>query len=484
MNELELEALGRQDVIAVDLDGTLIKSDILYDSVILFIKNHYLQFYMLFIWLFKGKAFLKAKLADIAYPSVTSLPYNEEVLQTLRHHKERGAYLVLATATYQSIADEISAHLGIFDEVIATSIDVNMASENKRDFLNKRFGEKQYSYFGNSSDDYAVWDSSKDVHVVTPSKSVLKKSASRYNVKSFIASEMTVCKALIKSIRVHQWMKNALIFVPLMASHQITNLGLLSNGLYAFIAFSLCASSVYLLNDMLDIEDDRKHKTKKYRPIAAGHFPLKHAILLCPLLLGISVLISLLLLPIEFLLVLAIYYVMTVAYSFGLKKVVMLDVVLLSLLYTVRVIAGAAAMSLQPTFWILAFSLFIFLSLAFVKRYTELFEKRQLNCSDKTPGRGYYPADFELLSSLGGAAGYISVMVLALYINEFNPELYSTPEILWLACPLLMFWLSRVWLIAHRGEMHDDPVVFAVKDRTSQVVGILFIATFACASFI
>jgi 4-hydroxybenzoate polyprenyltransferase/phosphoserine phosphatase len=477
-------SIKERDIVAVDLDGTLIKSDILYDSLILFVKNNFFQSYMLFIWLFKGKAYLKTKLAKNICPIIEFLPYNEQLLVKLRKMKAQGAYLVLATATHHTIAEKIAAHLAIFDEVVATSGDVNMAAENKRDCLNKKFGSKQYSYFGNSSDDYAVWDNSKDVHIVNAAAKVLTKSLSLYDVKTVVEREMSFVKTFIKAIRVHQWMKNALIFVPLLASHQITDPAMLINGVIAFVAFSFCASSVYLLNDMLDIEDDRQHKTKKFRPIPAGNFSLIHAILLCPILLGASVLISYFFLPIEFLLILTVYYFLTVTYSFGLKKVVMLDVVLLSLLYTTRVIAGTAAMSLEPTFWILAFSLFIFLSLAFVKRYTELFEKKQLNYSEKTPGRGYYPADFELLSSLGSAAGYISVLVLALYINDFNHELYSTPEILWLACPLLMFWLSRVWLIAHRGEMHDDPVVFAVKDRTSQVIGVLFLTTFACASWI
>jgi 4-hydroxybenzoate polyprenyltransferase len=476
--------MKERNIVAVDLDGTLIKSDILYDSLILFVKKNFFQSYMLFIWLFKGKAFLKAELAKQNCPIIEFLPYNEQLLVKLREMKANGAYLVLATATHHTIAEKIAAHLGIFDEVVATSGAVNMAAANKSNCLNQKFGNKQYSYFGNSSDDYAVWDTSKDVHVVNATASVLTKSLSLYDVKTVVERETSFIKTLIKAIRVHQWMKNALIFVPLLASHQLTDPSMLINGVIAFVAFSFCASSVYLLNDMLDIEDDRQHKTKKFRPIAAGNFSLIHAMFLYPIFLGAAVLISFLFLPIEFLMVLAVYYIMTVTYSFGLKKVVMLDVVLLSLLYTTRVIAGTAAMSLDPTFWILAFSLFIFLSLAFVKRYTELFDKKHLNCSEKTPGRGYYPADFELLSSLGSAAGYISVMVLALYINDFNHELYSTPEILWLACPLLMFWLSRVWLIAHRGEMHDDPVVFAVKDRTSQVVGVLFLTTFACASWI
>ena len=476
--------MQNRKIVAVDLDGTLIKNDILFDSAMMFVSKNILNVFMLIIWVFKGRTILKHNLAKEVCPNVTLLPYNNEVVSRLKFLKDDGAYLVLATASHEIIAKKISKHLGFFDEVIATSSEINMAGQNKRNILNQKFGEKCYTYFGNSFDDFAVWDSAKVVIVVNPSDKVLNKALKRYKVKDVIKANMSFFKALTISIRPHQWMKNTLIFVPLLASHQLTNTEMLFSGVMAFIAFSFCASSVYILNDMLDIEDDRQHATKKSRPIAAGNFSLIHAIVLFPILLALSATISIMFLPLEFMVVLIAYYTMTLAYSFGLKKVVMLDVILLALLYTVRVIAGATAMNLQATFWILTFCMFIFLSLAFVKRYTELFEKRQVQVSGKTPGRGYYSSDFELLSSLGGSAGYISVMVLALYINDFSPSLYTAPKLLWFACPLLLLWLSRVWLIAHRGEMHDDPVVFALKDRVSRYIGLLFMATFVCASIL
>ena len=254
-------------------------------------------------------------------------------------------------------------------------------------------------------------------------------------------------------------------------------------GLLAFIAYGTCASSVYLLNDLLDIPDDRQHPTKCKRPLASGVLPILHTLFLIPALLLISFGLSFWMLPLEFTGVLAIYYFLTLAYSLWLKRIVILDVVSLSVLYTVRVIAGAAAMFLKPTFWILTFCMFIFLSLAFLKRYTELFHVRVKGVADKMSGRGYFPSDLEILASLGSASGYMSVLVLALYINESaTGNIYHSPEWMWLACPLLLFWLSRVWLLAHRGQMHDDPIIFALRDTVSLFIGLAFLLVFWLAS--
>jgi len=290
-------------------------------------------------------------------------------------------------------------------------------------------------------------------------------------------------RTLIKALRMHQWAKNVLLFVPLLASHRIMETQLLLNGLLAFIAFGACASSVYLLNDLLDLPDDRQHPTKCKRPLAAGTLPIIHALIFIPVLLFGAFVVALWLLPIQFAGVLAVYYALTLTYSLWLKRVVMLDVVTLAMLYTIRVIAGAAAMSLLATFWILAFCMFIFLSLAFVKRYTELCDARQKGKAENPSGRGYYPADFELLASLGGSAGYISVLVLALYINDAaSSTLYHSQKWMWAACPLLLFWLSRTWLLAHRGEMHDDPIVFALRDNVSRWIGGVFVLVFVLAT--
>jgi 4-hydroxybenzoate polyprenyltransferase len=295
---------------------------------------------------------------------------------------------------------------------------------------------------------------------------------------------MSYARALARTLRVHQWAKNLLLFIPLIASHRFDEGALVRDALLAFVAFSACASSVYLLNDLLDLPDDRRHPSKRHRPLAEGSFPAGHALLLGLALLTAAIALSVVCLPVAFVMSLAVYYVLTLSYSLSLKRIVMVDVIVLATLYTIRVIAGALATAQVATFWLLAFCVFIFLSLAFLKRYTELWLVLQHPATEQTWGRGYKAADFELLASLGGAAGYISVLVLALYINDASSAaLYRSPQWLWPACLLLLFWLSRAWLLAHRGQMPDDPIVFALSDNVSRWLGLGFIAIFAVASF-
>jgi len=279
----------------------------------------------------------------------------------------------------------------------------------------------------------------------------------------------------VRAVRVHQWLKNLLVFVPLLAGHQFGSPAVLLNGLAAFILFSCSASCAYLLNDLLDLNHDRLHPHKSRRPFASGQLPVKTGLLAFPMLLVFAFGCAYWLLPWQFTVALAAYYFASVAYSFWLKRFVVVDVVTLAMLYTLRIIAGALVFHLVLTFWMLAFSMFIFLSLALAKRYTELFGARSRGDTEQTRGRGYYPQDLGMISSLGAASGYLSVMVLALYIQDQNTTvLYRHPQLIWLACPLLLFWVSWIWMLTHRGEMNDDPVVFAVRDRTSLVVGVLF----------
>jgi 4-hydroxybenzoate polyprenyltransferase/phosphoserine phosphatase len=469
--------------IVVDLDGTLVNSDLLVESLFIFLRKHPLHCFKLIVWLMRGKAYFKKQLADVVLPGVGALPYNKSLLAWLIQRKISGATLVLATASDKRIANAVADHLGIFDEVLGTE-GTNLSSSHKRAALDERFGEKCYEYIGNSFADLSVWRSAAVIHVANPERGVLAAARKIGSVEMIFENRPPYFRTLIKALRIHQWAKNLLLFVPLLASHRIMEVPLLWNGLLAFFAFGACASSVYLLNDLLDLPDDRLHPTKHNRPLAAGTFPILHALFLIPILLFGAFGLALWLLPIQFAGVLSAYYILTLAYSLWIKRVVMLDVITLAMLYTVRVVAGAAAMGLVATFWILAFCIFIFLSLAFVKRYTELCDARQKGNTEKSSGRGYYPADFELLASLGGASGYISVLVLALYINDAaTGTLYHAQKWMWAACPLLLFWLSRVWLLAHRGQMHDDPIVFALRDNVSRWVGVAFVLVFALAAY-
>lgn len=470
-------------IIAVDLDGTLLDSDFLIEIAFAFVRENPINIFKLFMWLVKGKAYLKSQLSKRIDYDITNLPYNRPLLDWLHKQKKLGCSLVLVTATHERYANLIADHLGIFDTVYGTTSELNLSSYNKRDLLVNQYGKNGFEYIGNAMVDIPIWQVASKAHVVNPELGVCNKVHKYGNVGMVFNTLPGYIRSLLKALRLHQWAKNSLIFVTLAASHQLLEIELLLNGFIAFVLFGLCASGVYLLNDLLDLEDDRHHSSKCNRPLASGAYPIKHAIFLIPFLLLTTFYLSWLMLPAWFTLVLGIYYILTVAYSFWLKRVVMMDVITLALLYTIRIVAGAAAFELEITFWILAFSFFIFLSLALVKRYTELHEARNKGGNEMTRGRGYYPSDLELLSSLGSSSGYVAVLVLALYIQDATTgSLYQFPELIWLACPLLLFWISRVWLLSHRGEMYDDPVLFAVKDKVSRLIGILFVTVFIVAA--
>lgn len=461
--------------LVVDLDGTLLRSDLLIESGLAFIRERPASALAPLMWLMSGKAHLKERLAKAVELDVTCLPYDPQVIALIEEERTKGRHIILATASHIIYAEQIATHLKLFDRVLATDGVTNLSAHNKRDRLVEEFGERGFDYVGNSHDDLPVWSAARRAYVVNPEAGVEEKAKALGNVERVISFSRNPLKSWVKALRFHQWMKNLLIFVPLLASHQLGSAHMLLNGMFAFIFFGLCASSVYLLNDLLDLADDRQHATKRHRPFASGLLPLKTGLLVFPVFLIAAFAGALWLLPWQFTVALASYYILTLAYSISLKRLMVVDVITLALLYTLRIIAGTFAFGLSLTFWMLSFSMFIFLSLALVKRYAELREARSKGKTEKTRGRGYYPDDLEMISSLGASSGYLSVMVLALYIqDQTTVALYRYPQVIWLACPLLLFWISRTWLLTHRGQMHDDPVVFAIKDHVSWVVGGLF----------
>lgn len=467
----------------VDLDGTLLRSDLLMETGMAFIRHKPLSALKPLRWLFNGKAILKKRLADASNLDVSILPYDPEVIELIERERRNGRRVVLATASHHTLAERIAEHLKLFDQVLASDGERNLSSHCKRDLLIEHYGEQGFDYAGNSHDDISVWAAARQAYIVNPELGVERRAIAQGNVVQVIRGNSATTKDWLKAMRLHQWMKNVLIFVPLLAAHQLANPGLLWQGILAFLLFGLCASSVYLLNDLLDLADDRHHHTKRNRPFAAGRLSIKSGLIVFPVLLLASFSGSFFLLPLPFSGVLLAYYLLTLAYSLWLKRQMAVDVIALAMLYTVRLIAGAAAFSLLLTFWMLAFSMFMFLSLALVKRYAELREARSKGHAEKTRGRGYYPADLEMISSLGASSGYLAVMVLALYIHDqATIGLYTYPQVIWLACPLLLFWITRVWMLTHRGHMHDDPVVFAIRDRVSLVVGSLFCLVFWVAA--
>ncbi|MEX2131819.1 MAG: UbiA family prenyltransferase, partial [Pseudohongiellaceae bacterium] len=384
-----------------------------------------------------------------------------------QHRLARKLYLVSASS--QKLVNRVAQHLPLFEASQGSDEKTNLKGAAKLQAIKKLAGSSDFDYAGNESADLAIWEKSANAITVNASPNLKSRAAQVTNVSQSFDRDVAGLKNLFKAMRLHQWLKNGLLFLPPALAHQLGDIDSFVSVLLAFLSFSLCASSVYLLNDLLDLEADRQHTSKRLRPFAAGTLPLSWGLVASPILLLAAFSLALQL-PMAFVLILAIYYLLTLFYSFALKSVAIVDVLVLAGLYTLRIIAGAVAISVTPTFWLLAFSMFLFLSLAIVKRFTELDNLRNQN-RHQVAGRGYLAGDIQVMSMLGSASGFMAVLVFALYINaEETRRLYATPEILWLICPLLLYLISRIWLLAHRGVLHEDPVVFAITDHRSQFV--------------
>jgi 4-hydroxybenzoate polyprenyltransferase/phosphoserine phosphatase len=467
--------------LVVDLDGTLVRTDLLLESLFVLAKQNPLRLLLAPLWLAQGKACLKRRLAELAMPDIAALPYRQALLSRLEAERRHGRPLVLATAADQALADEVARHLGLFDAVLASDGTVNLARERKRERLVKEYGAQGFDYVGSGRSDQSVWRAARKAWVVQAGPRLASQAAEAADVETIVDGDPPELGSYLAALRPHQWLKNALVFLPLLASRRIYELDLLWQGLLVFAAFSLCASSAYVLNDLLDLPSDRHHPRKRNRPFASGQIPLFHGLALAPLLLFAGLVLGALLSPL-LLGVLALYYALTLSYSLRLKDVVILDVLALAGLYTLRVMAGAAAFDIPPSAWLLAFCVFVFFSLAMIKRYAELVAMRSVDGA-KAHARAYLLEDSELLAALGGASGYLSVLVLALYItSEAMHDPRVRYQLIWLVCVLLLYWISYMWLMAHRGRMHDDPLVFALRDRVSQVVIALMAATLLIAA--
>jgi 4-hydroxybenzoate polyprenyltransferase/phosphoserine phosphatase len=460
--------------LCVDLDGTLIRTDIAIEHLLQLLKRNPLFLFLLPYWLWQGRAVLKREIAKRVPFDAAELPYNEPFLAFLREQKVQGRTLVLATAADQIQAQAVADHLGIFTRVFASDGRVNLSANAKRRRLEETYGRGKFDYAGNAKDDLAVWPAAVDAIVVNPDPGVLaqlkrQRPIAREFPNPALTPGASPWKPYVKAMRLHQWMKNGLLFVPLVMSHKLFEAGPFLQTSLAFLAFGLTASSVYLLNDMVDLKDDRRHPTKRNRPFAAGTIPLTHGLAMVPVLLLAAFLIACLL-PWQFLGVLAVYFAATLAYSFFFKRTMLFDVLVLAGLYTLRIVAGSAALAIPRSFWLLAFSIFLFFSLALVKRYVELLEMGD-TAKARDRGRGYRAVDLETLSQFGITSGMAAVLVLALYIDSsVSQKLYRNPEIIWLLCPLMLYLICRFWILARRGEMHEDPIMFAIKDWRSQVI--------------
>jgi 4-hydroxybenzoate polyprenyltransferase/phosphoserine phosphatase len=455
--------------LCIDLDGTLIRSDLTFESLVTALRRSPWILFWLPLWLLRGKHRLKDELAKRGTVDAATLPYNDQVLALAREARRSGREVVLVTGSHTTYAKQVVAHTGVFDEFIASDEHCNLTGRRKAKALDERFGHEGYEYAGNDAVDLPVWRSAGAAVTVNAPERVVRQVARLGKPHVNLPTSRLPLRVWLKAVRIQQWVKNALIFIPVVTAHLILDARAIAAGAVAFLCFGLCASATYLINDLFDVQADRQHAKKRNRPLAAGLLEPRSAVIVAALLFASGLAVSVAL-PVNFRLALATYLVVTLLYSFWLKQIATLDVITLAGLYTLRIIAGALAVSVPVSFWLLAFSIFIFLSLAMVKRVAELIEmRRKEQAAGRSlgfvQGRQYSTEDIWVLTALGSSSAYLSVLVLAFYIQA--PEvsmLYRTPQILWLLAPLMLVWTTRLWVVTARGYMNEDPIYYSVKD--------------------
>jgi len=471
------------DHIVVDLDGTLIRTDLFFEGVLTLIKRNPFNVLLLGLWILRGRSVAKERVAQLVEVDAQHLPYEPALVDYLREQKKQGRRLLLATASHRTYANKVAAHLGFFNQGIASDSKNNLKGRKKLAAIRQCIGGAAFAYAGDSPADRLIWkEAAANIFVNAPNRDV-KEAEAQGKAEKIISSNRSIGRAFLKEMRFHQWTKNILVFVPLFTSHGYLELAALLTAALAFICFSLCASGAYFLNDLLDLPADRCHASKRFRPLASGDLPIVTGFVGAMGLPFIAFTMAGVLLPVAFIGILAFYFLITTAYSFVLKRISTADVMTLAVLYTLRVVAGCAAVDIELSSWLMAFSIFVFVSLAYLKRYIEI--STLTRDTEKSHGRGYSAADSETVFSLGIANITTSVLVLALYISsEEIIGLYQSPEILWLLCLLMLYWGNRIWIGARRGKITDDPVVFAIKDNVSRMVGVAFLVVVLAAKFI
>jgi 4-hydroxybenzoate polyprenyltransferase len=451
--------------LVVDLDGTLVRSDLLIETAFSELGRRPQSLFEILSALCRGKAALKHRLAGPCDFDPAALPYDDSVLTVIRQACADRRPVYLASASNGRLVEAVADHLGVFTGWFASDETTNLSGERKARKLVDAFGEGGFDYIGNDAADLPVWSrAAKAIAIRTPGGVARQLARVSADVEHLDHVRPTV-RSWAKLIRVHQYAKNGLVFVPLVTAHAFTWEAAVQATL-AMVAFCLCASGVYILNDLIDLQDDRRHRSKRHRPLASGAIPLLHGILAVPLLLLSAVLVASMV-SMAFVGVLVGYFALTTAYSLTLKRKMLIDVLTLATLYSVRVLGGAVAIDVVVSKWLLAFCMCVFVSLALIKRYVELAALFDAKKPDPA-NRDYRVGDLEVVSALAAAAGFNAVTVFALYVSsESVQQLYSRPEVLWLVCPVLIYWLGRALILAHRRLMDDDPVVFALKDRAS-----------------
>jgi 4-hydroxybenzoate polyprenyltransferase/phosphoserine phosphatase len=481
-HEARGELAGEADPpLCVDLDGTLLRTDALHESLAAALRSAPWIAPAIPFWLLRGRAWLKRRLAEHAALDPALLPYEASVLELVRAERARGRRIVLATASDRRIAEAVAGHLGLFDEVLASDGIENLKGERKARALEDRFGKGAYDYVGDARADAAAWRSARIAYVCTAGDAGFAQRLASGAAQVVVVPRARPAWALLRTLRMHQWAKNLLVFVPLLTAHRFYDEEALRGACLAFAAFCMAASGNYVVNDLLDLDHDRGHPSKGRRALAAGDLPLWAGAILAPLLLAVAFALSQPL-PASFQAGLAAYVAVAFAYSLWLKAFVLVDVFTLAGLYAVRILAGAAAIAVPVSHWLLVFSLFMFLSLALAKRYAELSGLSRVERA-RAPGRGYVVADRTLVGLTGVVCGQLSALVFALYIT--SPEvrvLYARPLLLWIACPILLYWVARIWLLAYREQLDEDPLVFALRDPASLALGFATLAVVVAAT--
>jgi 4-hydroxybenzoate polyprenyltransferase/phosphoserine phosphatase len=459
--------LEPDQILTVDLDGTLVRTDMLHETFWSAFARDWRTPLKALQALRSGRPTLKAFLSTASEIDVTKLPYNALVVDYIKAFRAKGGRTILATASNQDIAQDIAAHLNLFDEVHGSDASRNLKGQNKALFLSSRLGAKSFYYIGDAHADLPVWEQAAKAITIDAGPN-LRKSVERINPNfEHLGTRKARLAGYFKAVRPHQWLKNVLVFAPALAAHQLESVVLVQS-LIAFFAFSFIASSVYVTNDLLDLRADRAHPRKRQRPFASGAIQIQYGGLLALGLFLAGILIALLLEPVFLFTILA-YYVLTSAYSLLLKRKTIIDICTLAGLYTMRIIGGGMATDIVLSFWLLAFSIFIFLSLAAIKRQAELVDLKERGLLQAT-GRGYHVDDLPLMTMIVISAGFMATLVLMLYVNSASViALYPAPSALLGVCCILLYWLTRMAFMTHRGQMHDDPIIFSIKDRVSQL---------------
>jgi 4-hydroxybenzoate polyprenyltransferase/phosphoserine phosphatase len=468
-----------EPALVVDLDGTLVRTDLLIEALLMLVAHAPLTSLLVPLWLLRGRAAAKREIASRAKLEISSLPYREELCAYLRKEASRGRRLVLATANDELVATEVAQHLGFFERVIASDGVTNLKGTKKRDRLVREFGDRGFDYAGDARSDLDVWSSARHA-IVVGGERLRAAAARRTTVQGRIESRAASGAPMLGALRAHHWLKNLLLFVPLFAAQRFNEPALIGPSLLAFASFCLLTSGLYVFNDLLDLGSDRRHPRKKLRPIPSGQLPLRQAVAMVPLLLAAAFAIGSYL-PARFQAALALYCGLTLTYSLRLKQIVLLDVIVLASLYVLRILAGGAAVDTLVSRWLLASSMFTFLSLAMLKRFTEIVALRAAT-NGPVQVRGYRSSDATLLIAMGIASGYLAVFILAFYADTATAaRFYARHGLLWLICPVFLYWISYLWLKAERNQMTFDPIVYAVRDRTSRVLVLIMLGLFVLA---